>query len=269
MKYITINPPESLARYVRFFWVLEGEACEEKPYIHRGMADGCAELVFHYHGVFDELFLNGKSEKSFNAGLDAQSQRFRRFSISQNFGIFGVYLYPYAVSHLFSIPATELKNQLLDLKTLLGKDENGLEEKMILAPDTPSRVRILTQFLENRLPSTKPVRPGVFETINFIIKCNGMVKVETLAERNFLSTRQFERNFKRFSGFAPKLFSRIIRFQTALNLYGKEQISLTEIAYDMGYADQSHFIRDFKEFSGQNPKEFFSGNGEGTEWREI
>ena len=190
MKYTTIQPPKSLAKYVRFFWVLEGEACMETPYIHRGMADGCAELVFHYTGIFDELLRNGISEKSFTSGLDAQSDRYRRFCIDQNFGIFGAYLYPYAISHLFSIPATELKNQMLDLNTLLGKEENGLEEKMMLATDTPTRAKILTQFLEGRLNRTKYVRPGVFETINYIIETKGMMRVNSLAQRSFLSVRQ-------------------------------------------------------------------------------
>lgn len=269
MKYITIQPPDSLAKYVRSFWVLEGEASLQKPYVHRVMADGSAELVFHYNGVFNELISDNRKIKSFVSGLDAQSQQFRRFLIEQNFGIFGVHLYPYAISHLFSIPATVLKDQMLDLKTLLGKDEDGLEEKMMLANDIPSRVKIITQFLERRLSKTKSVQPGVFETINYIIETNGIINVEKLAERNFLSIRQFERNFKQFSGFSPKLFSRIIRFQNALNQYQQKGKSLTHIAMDCGYSDQSHFIREFKEFAGYTPKEFFIQNGEGTEWRDV
>jgi methylphosphotriester-DNA--protein-cysteine methyltransferase len=74
--------------------------------------------------------------------------------------------------------------------------------------------------------------------------------------------------FKHFSGFSPKLFSRIIRFQSALNHYGKKEKKLTEIAYDAGYYDQSHFIQDFKEFSGHSPKEYFSGKTETTQWRD-
>src|SRR5687768_16270959 len=100
MNYFTIQPPASLAAYVRFFWVLEGDVAQS--YIHRSMADGCAELLFHYQGIFDELTESGKTEKSFRSGLSGQSQHFRRFTISENFGIFGVYLYPYAVQDLFS-----------------------------------------------------------------------------------------------------------------------------------------------------------------------
>lgn len=269
MNYKTIPPPASLAKYVRFFWVFEGEACREDPYIHRGMPDGCAELVFHYRGVFDELFPDGTSERSFTAGLDAQSQHFRRFSISQNFGIFGVYLYPFAVTHLFSIPSSDLKNQMLDIRTLFGKDENGLEEKMMMAPDLSTRVHLITHFLESRLGKIRSVQPGVFETMHYIIETNGTIDIAELARRNFLSRRQFERNFKQFSGFSPKVFARIIRFQNSLKDYGNPHKSLTQIGLDAGYADQSHFIREFKEFSGYTPKEYFLNKGEGTEWREA
>lgn len=268
MKYFTIKPPEYLAAYVRYFWVLEGEASFAQPYIHRSMADGCAELIFHYTGVFDELLDDRSTERSFSSGLAGQSQQFRRFLIKQNFGIFGVYLYPFAVSQLFAVPGVEAKNQMIDLRSLLGADANELEEKMMLAIDNRLRVKIITEFLERRLLKVKKQPPGVFEAVKYIIQTNGTTRVEDLANQNFQSTRQFERNFKQFSGFSPKLFSRIIRFQMALGEYKSKGKSLTEIAYACGYYDQSHFIQDFKEFSGFNPKAYFSGKTEATEWRD-
>ncbi len=81
--------------------------------------------------------------------------------------------------------------------------------------------------------------------------------------------RQFERKFKQFSGFSPKLFSRIIRFQSAIKKYDDKKMPLTEIAYECGYYDQSHFIHDFKEFSGYSPMQYFSGKAEGVEYKEL
>jgi AraC-like DNA-binding protein len=268
MRYFTINPPDRLAQYVRYFWVLEGEASFEQPYVHRSMADGCAELIFHYTGIFDELLKDDGTEKSFSSGLAGPSQIFRRFLIRKNFGIFGVYLYPFAVSQLFSLPGTDVTNQMPDLKSLLGNEGNALEEKMMLAINNTQRLKIITEFLEKRLIKSEKQPPGVFEVIKYIIQTNGMTKIDELAEKNFQSTRQFERNFKRFSGFSPKLFSRIIRFQTALAAYNNKNKSLTDIAYECGYYDQSHFIQDFKEFSGHTPKDYFSGKTESTEWRQ-
>ncbi|WP_308992470.1 helix-turn-helix domain-containing protein [Mariniflexile litorale] len=268
MKYLTIPPPSSISKYVRFFWELEGDASKKHPYIHRSMADGSAELVFHYNGIFDELLSDNKTFKSFTSGLDAQSNKVKRFSINQDFGIFGVYLFPYAIPKLFSIPALEVTNQMLDLKTLLGKNENGLEERIMLAKNTSERVEILSIFLEQQLLKSHTAPPGVFETINYIIQRKGTTNIDILSERNFLSRRQFERNFKRFSGFSPKVFSRIMRFQNVLQDLGSKK-TLTQIGLDAGYADQSHFIREFKTFSGYTPKEYFLNKGEGTAWRET
>lgn len=267
MKYFTIHPSEKLAKYVRYFWVLEGEASVVKPYVHRSMADGCAEMIFHYNGIFDEILRDSFIDRSFSSGLAGQSQLFRRFRINQNFGIFGVYLYPFAVSQLFDFHSEEAKDQMVDLKTLLREDANEVEEKMMLAASNLSRVRIITEYLERRLVKAQRQPPGVFEAIKYIIQTNGTTKIELLAEQSFQSTRQFERNFKRLSGFSPKLFSRIIRFQSALAQYNNKNKSLTDIAYDCGYYDQSHFIQDFKEFSGHNPREYFSGKSEATDWR--
>lgn len=258
MTYYTIAPPLSLSAYVRFFWVLESN----EPYCHRSMADGCTEMVFHYKGLFDEILTATQTEKSFASGLHGPSKKYRRFKISEGFGIFGVYLYPFAIPKLFSIPASALADQIPDLRTLLGKKGGELEEKIMLAKNNLHRVAIITAFLEKKLLADNKLQPGCCSAISDIINSGGSISVNELARRSFLSIRQFERNFKIFSGFAPKLYSRIIRFQSAVQHYGSSQKSLTDIAYDCGYYDQSHFIHDFKQFSGYHPKQYFSGKAE-------
>ena len=84
-----------------------------------------------------------------------------------------------------------------------------------------------------------------------------------------ISQRQLERTFKEYAGFSPKTFARILRFQSATNHYGTTKKTLTEIALDCGYYDQSHFIHDFSQFSGYTPSEYFLGVPEGIEYREI
>jgi len=267
MNYLTLTPPPELARFVRLFWILEADVKSEEPYIHRVMADGCAEMIFHYQTPFDEIFSDNKVETSFHSGVHGQSQHFRRFVVNQSFGIFGVYLYPYAIPLLFSIPSDELSNEMPDLPTLLGNEGRILEEKMMLAKNNDERIRIVSDFLKKRIAKNYCEEPAVFSTISYIIQSKGMTNVKELAEQSFLSTRQFERKFKTFSGFSPKLYTRIVRFQSALAMYGDSENSLTEIAYLCGYYDQSHFIHDFKEFSGQHPRFFFSGKAEGNEYR--
>lgn len=264
MQYRTLPPPETLRDFVRFFWILESDG---SPYTHRSMADGCPELIFHYEGVFDELKTDGHSEKSFTAGIHGQSQQYSRFTINKRFGIFGAYLYPFALPVLFNIPASACSNQLVDLSALPGSDLHELEERMLGAADNTERYNILTTFLEKRLLKNRQDASGLFSSVQLIIRQKGLVTVEQVAAKSGYSERQLERHFKTFSGFSPKLFSRIVRFQAALNEYGNRNKTLTEIAYDCGYYDQSHFIHEFKQFSGHHPRSYFNAQAEGTEWR--
>lgn len=265
MNYRTIPPPPRLAPYVRTFWVYEGDASADEPYIYRGFASGCTELVFHYRSPFDLVRPDEAHESSIAAGIHAQSRKFSRWIVTRDWSIFGCYLYPYAIPRFFGFPANDLSDQLTDFRSILGVEGGLLEEQIMTARDTSKRVSILSAFLESRLDRDRRELPPVFASINRIIETRGLIDVGTLSSDLSLSHRHFERKFKEFSGFAPKLYARITRFQASLDAYGSGR-SLTDIAYDCGYYDQSHFINDFKEFSGYNPKIYFSGKAEGSEY---
>lgn len=264
MKFQTFEPSERFTNFIKSFWMLESE----QPYTHYSMADVCPELLFHYKGQFDELFDNGKIEKSFTAGIHGQTHSKRKFYINKGFGIFGVCLYPQTIPLLFGIPSNEISNQMPDLNVLLKAEGNRLEEKIANALDNYQRKKLIEDFIDNKLSLNLKEQLPVFSCIRTIIKSKGQRKIKQLATDYFLSERQFERQFLKFSGFSPKLFSRIVRFQAAMKQYGKIEKSLTEIALETGYFDQSHFIHDFKEFSGLLPSEYFSGNTGATKWRD-
>jgi transcriptional regulator GlxA family with amidase domain len=107
--------------------------------------------------------------------------------------------------------------------------------------------------LLKRLYKLKQTLPIDF-VLPLLIKEGGLIKVERLAFHACLSFRQFERVFEQRIGLPPKYFSRLVRFAHAWVI--KEQqpnTSWIKIAYECGYFDQMHLIRDFKEFAGVNP----------------
>lgn len=267
MKYFTIAPPRSLSPYVRAFWVLEGEASAVQPYIYRGYADGFSELLFHYNGVFEEI-VEADRISSYTAGLHAQTRNVRRFVVDQNFGIFGCTLFPYAIPKFFGYPASDLTDHDPDLMTMLGPIGSELEERMLYAPNNAARAQLLIAFLNHRLDIDRRELSPVIASIRRMIDLHGVVNIRTLAKDQFMSERTFERKFKEFSGFRPKLLSRILRFQAAIKEDTKS-ISLTDIALKYGYYDQSHFIKDFREFTGYSPKVYFDGFAEGSEFLSI
>jgi len=93
------------------------------------------------------------------------------------------------------------------------------------------------------------------------MKLKGQGSVEDLSKKMSVNRRQLERKFAAVIGLSPKQLSKIIRLQAALKLLqSKDFISLSSIAHESEYYDQAHFIRDFKEFTGLSPKQFYADN---------
>ncbi len=268
VRYHIVPPPPQLADAVRFFWVFEIDGIAGSPYVYRSMADGCAEMVFHFQGTFDEL--RGDTQiHSPLAHFHAQTAHHRRFVTHQDFGILGVYLYPYSLPRLFGLSASALSNELPDLATLCGQEGQILVEQIMTATDTATRIAHLSDFLLRRWERGKPGHLMAQQAVLQMIAQNGQVPVATLSASMGISTRQLERQFHDYAGFSPKTYARILRFQATLKRFGHRDTSLTEIALDCGYYDQAHFIHDFQQFSGYVPGEYFNGRPEGVEYREV
>ncbi|MEO6931995.1 MAG: DUF6597 domain-containing transcriptional factor, partial [Chitinophagaceae bacterium] len=208
LKYFTIEPLLELKKYIRYFWVLEGTASATEPYFHRSMADGGAEFLFHYKGRFDEIFHDGSTGPSFQSGLHGPSTRFRRFTISENFGMIGAYVYPYALPAVLNMPVSVITDCMHELDLLLGSEGRVIAEKISLAKDNQSRVELLNDFFHRKLAGYADADPRIEASIRELIATKGQGQVDVLASKYFLSTRQFQRLFRNFSGFTPKQFTR-------------------------------------------------------------
>lgn len=101
----------------------------------------------------------------------------------------------------------------------------------------------------------------VKSTVDTILLTKGNTSINAILKETLSKRRQLERKFVKQIGISPKQLSKVIRLQTALKLLlNKQTESLTQIAYESEYYDQAHFNRDFKEFTGINPKEFLEND---------
>jgi len=269
-KYYIIPPPAELAYYVRAYWVFEGSGIGDQPYVYRSMADACAEIVFHYKSNWPRISETNQIIPGTDkvAALQSPTARYQRFVTNSDFGIFGAYIYPYAIPDLFNLSASELSNQMPSFADCIGKNGRSLQERILHANDNHERASILSAFLTKQLRQKAQKPTTIHACIKQIIHSPGPSRIDKIASDFCISARQLERKFKTITGYSPKHFSRISRFQQALRNYGGNYKSLTDIAYDCGYYDQSHFIHDFREFSGYEPGNYFSGRAEGIEYRE-
>ncbi|MEN7548069.1 helix-turn-helix transcriptional regulator [Rapidithrix thailandica] len=260
MNYYTFPPPAKLAGYVKNFWVFESDMTKGDLHTHLSTASVYPKLTFLYKGKFNELLPSRKINSLFTMGVQGQTQRFTQLIATESTGVFGVYLFPHAIPRLFSIPASALSDQVMEWDYFLSDESRRLEEKMLLATNNRERLKIMTGFLEGLLENSIRYNDEVMNSIMLLNQKQGNLNIKEFTGQYALSQRQFERKFKEYTGFTPKKYARIIRFETALCQSLHQEKSLTEIAYDCGYYDQSHFIHEFKEFSGYHPKAYLANS---------
>lgn len=232
-------------------WSLSSENAAEVP--HRLMADTSANIVFVRRGSFIE---HGCATMP-GVHLAGPLSRHTDMIASPQFDVFGVYLWPWSAEVLFGIPPATQLDAMIDLVPQWNVEER-LPYAAILASNDPDRcMEYLGELLRGRLEGKAP-DPVVREVLNTITDAEALPPIEELVRRSGLARRQFERRFKAITALSPALFMRIVRFQRSFRmLENGTAASLTEVAMAAGYFDQSHFIRDFKRFSGMNPRRYF------------
>jgi AraC-like DNA-binding protein len=248
--------PASLTEYIRCFWILESNEPSSFPFIHRATAECCPEFIFYYKGEVNVYTSEGNSEKTFASGLYAQSQVYRKFAIDKAFGMLGVYLYPQTLPILFDIPASNLSDYNLDIKTIFGKEGDTLENDVMCAASHQMRIELISDFFRRKLRRPQKKASYLSATITHAIKTGTMQTVSEMANACNLSVRQIERDFKTLSGFSPRLFSNLTRFRALMEKLPSKTFSLPDLAYEFNYYDQPHFINEFKRFTGLSPTQY-------------
>ncbi|MCE0556864.1 AraC family transcriptional regulator [Motilimonas sp. E26] len=256
MDYKTFLPSKSLSSFINCFWTLEVDS-EDKPAKQRIVPDGCIELAF----------ILGDDIKRFTSANDyilqpramVLGQTVSPFYIQPTGYVhtFAASFFPYAFSHFVSKPIISLRNKETSIYELFAHDEAAeLEDNIIRPQDTKQRIKILEDFLLAKLSAPHTIENIVKTTVDVIFSKNGNVSIDAITDSNPNKKRQLERKFLNMVGVSPKNLSKLVRLQTALKLIISQEDSLTSIAYKSNYYDQSHFIKDFKEFTGVNPRDF-------------
>jgi AraC-like DNA-binding protein len=157
-------------------------------------------------------------------------------------------------------PLGDLFNTTMPLDLQVRQSQLQLvEEQLAEAVSHSARAQIYEGFLLEHLHRHVP-DPVAAMSIDRIRASRGTLRIDGLAHEAGLSQSAFERRFRRHVGATPKKFSAIVRLRHAVNLH-RRGASFTQVAHEAGYSDQSHFIHDFKRFSGVAPETYFQSPG--------
>ena len=253
----TYEPNIELTEFVKRYWTLEGEK-ENTPLKNTIVPDGTMKLIFHYGDTYKHHSPRGKIiilPKYFLIGQLTKPYVIEPIGVT---GSFVVQFKPNGFLPFATIPIKEMENVAIPLEKLFGENGKILGEQILNAKATSERIKIIEAFLFRELADKKTIDNIVKSTVEIIFNANGQFSVNEFSKNTNINRRQLARKFSSNIGLSPKQLAKTIRIQATLKtLLNKEHTSLTNLAYENEYFDQAHFIREFKEFTGLTPKEFY------------
>jgi AraC-like DNA-binding protein len=213
-------------------------------------------IGFQYKGQLTSI-KDQLESKLTSAGITGITDSYKIFKNSPNIGTVLVYFTEIGFTHFASQPANELFNLSISLDNIFDKSSvNEIQEKLAIANTDKKRIEIVEQFLLSQLKHIQTDKL-IIEAVKLIYQSNGTIRIKKLNEQLFISQSPFEKRFRKIVGTTPKKFASIIRFNTVLESLDKSKSkSLTEICFENNFFDQAHFIKDFKQFTGDTPKHF-------------
>jgi AraC-like DNA-binding protein len=159
----------------------------------------------------------------------------------------------------YPLPAKELTDRSIPLGELLPAESERITERMVLARTFQERVRTFEQFMEERLSLLQEVPNNLLSIVATICRDAGSLAGKELESHSYYSERHVRRLFEKYVGITPILLKSIMRHQKtlrALNLQPTQDMA--GLAFEQGYYDQSHLIREFKRFQGSTPTQFIT-----------
>ncbi|MFT4071264.1 MAG: helix-turn-helix domain-containing protein [Dysgonamonadaceae bacterium] len=248
-----IQPSGLLAPYVKNYWLLKTVGDSES--LQRTVPTGMMSLIFHRGNRLLSVYEDELHPRTFLAGHE---KTFADLKYTGEINMISVAFRPAGVRAFFNLPIIKTNHLRLTADDLEDKDLSSLENTLTSTENDRICILLIEQFLLKRLTQFPKYDLKRMETTISLIN-SGQTDVARLADAACLSRKQFNRVFCEYVGSNPKEFSRTIRFQRALHiLETRSQISLTALAYECGYFDQSHLIKEFKALSGYTPSEYLA-----------
>jgi AraC-like DNA-binding protein len=252
------EPTKILAKYINNYVIVELNNSVDFLATERIYPSGYVTMVFHYGSPSKFRKKNSGDYIEARLVICGQQTNYYDLSLAGKTGMILIVFKPQGVKPFFNFPITELLNENLSLKDIENNEAVELEDKLLNSENNKQRIIHIEDFLIHRLIHNYDFE-RVEHAINIIEKSKGQIRIQEIAQEVCLGIKQFERSFSKYVGIGPKKFASIVRFQNVIQIKGKhENLSMSQLAFDNGYYDQSHFNHEFKSFTGLSPKAFFN-----------
>jgi AraC-like DNA-binding protein len=264
MIFATHVPGPPLAEFVERLWFYDDLIAPHPR--ERVLPDGTFELIINLadqpRKVFPRDALRAPQEyrRSWISGAHSE---FIVIDVIARAALMGAHFHPGGASQVLGFPADELRDRVVELEDLWGSDARYLREALLEATAPQAKFQILERHLTRRMRSRGPPDRTVAHALRRFHMEPHVATIDEAAHLAGVSHKHLIAKFREVVGLTPKVFCRIGRFQKVLRtIHRQETVGWAEVAAACGYYDQSHFIQDFRRFSGLNPTAYLRERGD-------
>lgn len=264
MIYRIFHPVPILAHVVEHYWYSKIDLSESV--VQHYATPLLQGLAFNFNLKTEEHeFANHKYTLDKSAYIFGQPTCPRVITTNEKgIDILGVKFKPLGITKITGINMENMADKIIAVDAIWGNELELLSDEMQSAPNLESTISVLESFLINKYLHTKLHYrvDSVQNALALIAHAQVNIDVKTLQEKTNITRKTLERAFRNYLGIHPKLYSRIIRFNSIKNVLDRTSMdcNLTALAMDFGFYDCSHFISEFKNFSGLTPHTYLKNN---------
>lgn len=230
-------PEKHFNGLIEQFWLVNWQLGEKNSHIQKNLPDANFHLVFEQN----KLKILGPISKTYSYNMNGNGQ------------VIGVKFSLGALANYLTKPLSHYVDQEISISVLPNLNADNLTAKLSALSSDEEIVSSLQSHLKHLVIKPTQEIQKVNALVELIKSDSAISKVEHLAEKSHLSVRTIQRYFQNFVGLSPKWLIRKYRLHHALTLLDKQEAQLLDIVSWLGYTDQSHLIRDFKEMIGVTP----------------
>lgn len=263
MYYRKFTPAPHLLPFIECYFAWEKPDVLTQPMRIDSPPTGFGSMVFNYGDAY--RVGNGKytSLLAPPAFLTGQATQSYQLELTGRIGMVGIVFRPAGLNTLFGLPMYEFTDERVSLTDVLGRLAQTLFEQLADAGSPAERVRLLDQFVNRQLLKNSRPFDRTDYAANLIVEQKGVVNISSLMDELYVCRRQFERQFLQKVGVSPKYYARIRRVGYLCAQLANQRWQVADwydLIYRYGYYDQSHFIREFTQFTGKRPTIYVKDN---------
>jgi AraC-like DNA-binding protein len=238
----------SLRGVVQHFWSVRWDLRGAKPFEAETLPHPNVHLVFEAEGAR----IAGVHTGRFTTRLEDQGWAF------------GVKFRPGAFQPYFGRSVATLRDRSVPIEEVFGESGAALARQVSDLRGEAEKAAAVERFLNERKTPTDPNVERASKIVDEIAENREIVSVEQIVEQWRLGKRPLQQLFSSYVGVGPKWVINRYRIHEAVErLHERAHATISELAVELGYFDQAHFIRDFRKLVGCSPAAYMNRTSRG------